>query len=605
MSVPCVIYAAKSSPDEKGSVADQQRVVLEAVGLEGGRFVVAEPFGEQNVSGYLGERGAELTAAMAAATRAAEEHGEAELWIFHSSRLARGDGTKGRRSLLKIYADLLYENVRIRSVSDNEFVTNGMLVGVASDQNNKYAKDVSAHVVRGYDAANREGRPIFSIVPDGYMYVYPEDPVTGRPNRRPTMRKEAERREIFDLMFALGLDGYSDAGIVPELDSRGFMTRPRKRTHAPRPFDRNRVGNTLGNPTYAGLVVRLGKVVGPGRWEPYIDPDDFARLQEMRAARWGVKKAPRGRPPEGYLLARLVRCGECGAPLHVQTGHSRRRDGTYPRRYVCRTHRDRPMDCAVKPFDADAIDGSFAEHLDAFLADVEGWRERLVSDRRAEVSRMRLEVDRAGDDARAAVRRLETARRRYDAALDAGDEERAATIEDAMTGHRRDQRRAETRMEAARSALGSATAEASEIDPDAALDVLRRELTERTASAGDVKRMNLVLRDFFEAVTLTHEEDGVRVEPAISATAAERIVANLGVDQDRVRIVGAAGHQLRLTGETPETLSFEVVDPANFPDPETLWREGFFTDIEISQPEPVIVGPSLRAMAPFVVNVAT
>src|SRR4051794_25954544 len=97
--IPVVVYGVKSSPDEKESVKDQHRQVLAAVEKEGGRHVIAEPFGEANASGYRKERGPRLEAAMRAAVDAAADHGEAELWVFHSSRLARGDGTKGKRSV--------------------------------------------------------------------------------------------------------------------------------------------------------------------------------------------------------------------------------------------------------------------------------------------------------------------------------------------------------------------------------------------------------------------------------------------------------------------------------------------------------------------------
>src|SRR5450755_4909662 len=106
-TVRAVIYGVKSSPDERESVADQQRIVREAIG-DDDRIIGT--FGEANQSGYRKERGPELEKAMRCAIDAAAEHGEAELWVWHSSRLARGDGSKGKRSISKIVADLLYEN---------------------------------------------------------------------------------------------------------------------------------------------------------------------------------------------------------------------------------------------------------------------------------------------------------------------------------------------------------------------------------------------------------------------------------------------------------------------------------------------------------------
>src|SRR6516162_1894680 len=94
-SMKAVIYGVKSSPEEKESVKDQQRLCVEAIDREGDREVVGT-FGEQNQSGYWKERGPELEAARKLAIRVAAEDGAAELWVFHSSRLARGDGSKGR-----------------------------------------------------------------------------------------------------------------------------------------------------------------------------------------------------------------------------------------------------------------------------------------------------------------------------------------------------------------------------------------------------------------------------------------------------------------------------------------------------------------------------
>ena len=98
MTIWAAVYGVKSSPDERESVADQHRIVREAIECEGDRQIIGT-YGEAGQSGYRKERGPQLEAAMAVARAAAAEHGEAELWVFHSSRLARGDGRKGRRSI--------------------------------------------------------------------------------------------------------------------------------------------------------------------------------------------------------------------------------------------------------------------------------------------------------------------------------------------------------------------------------------------------------------------------------------------------------------------------------------------------------------------------
>ncbi len=68
-----------------------------------------------------------------------------------------------------------------------------------------------------------------------------------------------------------------------------------------------------------------GEIVGPGRWEAIVSPDDTARLRTtLRDPARLTNRAPRR-----YLLAGMLRCGLCGAILVARP----RTDGS--RRYVC------------------------------------------------------------------------------------------------------------------------------------------------------------------------------------------------------------------------------------------------------------------------------
>src|SRR5687768_12020486 len=88
--VPAVVYGVKSTEDPNGSIPTQLAQCRERAEAEG-RLVV-EAYDEAARSGYSGSRGPQLEAAKAHAARLAAEHGEAELWVQHSDRLARGDG---------------------------------------------------------------------------------------------------------------------------------------------------------------------------------------------------------------------------------------------------------------------------------------------------------------------------------------------------------------------------------------------------------------------------------------------------------------------------------------------------------------------------------
>ena len=79
------------------------------------------------------------------AKAAAAEHGEAELWVFHSSRLARGSGRKNEaRALGEVFYDLNRHGVTLRSVQDDPYVTDEAFVGMASKMANKYSEDLLA-----------------------------------------------------------------------------------------------------------------------------------------------------------------------------------------------------------------------------------------------------------------------------------------------------------------------------------------------------------------------------------------------------------------------------------------------------------------------------
>ena len=85
MAAAAVLYAAKSTADERGSILTQLADCRAAAEAED-REVIAEHHDEA-AAAFKGNRGAGLTRAKDAAIKAG-----AELWVQHSDRLARGDG---------------------------------------------------------------------------------------------------------------------------------------------------------------------------------------------------------------------------------------------------------------------------------------------------------------------------------------------------------------------------------------------------------------------------------------------------------------------------------------------------------------------------------
>ncbi|HWM63597.1 MAG TPA: recombinase family protein [Solirubrobacterales bacterium] len=255
--IPAVIYAAKSSPDPKDSVASQITATRAKLDALGGRSLVAEPFSEENVSGYRRSRGPKLEAAMATAKAAAAEHGQAELWVFHSTRLARGSGrVREARALGEVFYDLRRHGVALRSAEDDPYVTDEAFIGMASKMANKYSDDLSTHVRRGKLGQFERGERLGGPVPDGYQLIRSLADGT-------TVNEyvyDDERAPIFRRARDLALDGYAPASIAR--NSMPRVTAPRSarlgrgaasKTRSPTPSTPAASSSTAASPT-SGLV---------------------------------------------------------------------------------------------------------------------------------------------------------------------------------------------------------------------------------------------------------------------------------------------------------------------------------------------------------------
>src|SRR5256885_16767385 len=78
-AIPCVVYAAKSTEDRRGSIPDQLHDCREALAGAGERLLVAE-YSDEACSAFLEDRGPGLLDAMQHAEELASDHGAAELW---------------------------------------------------------------------------------------------------------------------------------------------------------------------------------------------------------------------------------------------------------------------------------------------------------------------------------------------------------------------------------------------------------------------------------------------------------------------------------------------------------------------------------------------
>jgi hypothetical protein len=522
--IPAVVYAVRSTEDRSDSIGAQIGRCLRMA--EDNEWEVVATFADDEFSASSGVRGAGLESAARHAAEVAEERGTVVMLLAQAhDRFARGAGDAPGvlQSLGELWRWTRRRDVWLRTVEDDEDLRDEGSLAQIGTRARLDASRRSKSVSKGRRREALRGRPP-SSVPDGYRAIRWLDG-NGKPRRR--WERDPDRAPVFDLIFRLALDGWSDRAIVLELDRRGHRTAPIRGDRRPRPFDASRIRQTLSCPTYAGLVVYRGEVLDgvEGRWPRFLSPADFARLQAMRDRRTssGAARRRSGRPPRGYVLARLAVC-ECGSPMDCCTGHYIRADGSRARRYRCRASRERPQDCEARAVDAALVDRAVVESLTSFLGDVSLWRDRLSSDREAERARLREEIERAGRALAAEEEMISRLTAQWARWLGTDAAARADVALGAITRRGGELDRAQRRLVAARDAYALAQEDDGE-PTDALLDFytgLREALSGRVSDAGgDAQRLNAAMRDMFDRVEVRQAPGGVAVRPCLSRAGIE------------------------------------------------------------------------------------
>ena len=375
-----VIYGAKSSPDEKGSV-DSQHAECRAYAERNG-WTIAEPvYGDENASAYKGSRGPGLAAAKSHAARlAAAGDVKVVLLAFATDRLARGDG-KQAAHLVEHVLEANGAHYRIATVSDDlggDEMMAVVLGGIYGMRAHADSKAKGAHVKRGQREAAARGHYIAAHPPYGYA-------IEGKRDERRLVvipEQAATLRRIADEILA----GISFSRIAEALSADGVPTPRGKVDATGRPWwERSSIERIFDNPVYAGFI-RWGKgdaveVFGPfDTWETIFTVDEWREIQTERDRR-RADASRRGRLPSGgHLLARgLLRCGHAVPPCPGRHGGSR------PAGWVRATGASRTTGIAAasgatcRTSSAPRHDAILAS-LDDFVFDREQTRERLLAD---------------------------------------------------------------------------------------------------------------------------------------------------------------------------------------------------------------------------------
>jgi hypothetical protein len=513
--IPTVWVGIESGRADKGSPESQLRAIGDHAPATEDRFCVGT-FAESGKTGFKGERGPELAAAIAAAKAAAAEFGEAELWCFHTSRLARGSGRKGERSYMKLWADLFEADVQVRSVTDDEFAIRPMLVGLASEQNHKYSADLSAHVKRGKGDQRARGERPGGPINDGYVMEVVERDAKGKATKR-RFDFNPTRQPTIARMFELSLSGIPDARVGRTLNAEGH------RTERGGYWDRRKVEDKVTNPVYCGAVIWYrGKANEEVIWDPptpmpaYITREQF---EQIIATRKGRDKGPKGKARAGrknkrHLMAKLAYCEDCGDEMRTITSSwIRVGDGTKNYTYQCQHVKAGDGMCHAPDVNGEVADLQLAEYLPALFADGVDFLARIGVERNTQ--RDGVEADRDREAAAlakqsGAVTKLQ---RRYRDLVADGDDDRAEAVEGALTEARAEVGQIKHRLGEYDAILAAAP------DPaDAILDVyaiVKAKVSDALGRAG-VAEIRAGLAETFERFTLgTNDEGEVVLKPHI------------------------------------------------------------------------------------------
>lgn len=519
--IPAVIYAAlskKGDPDQASIDSQLDAVRAKLTNLDGEEVeIVRNPdgrdhFSDDGHSGSKKNRGPDLEEAICAAVQAAEQYGSSELWANTSARFGRGSGRKGKaRSLLELFVAMRRAGVTLRTVHDDEFVQNEMLIGFASTQASKYSADLAESVKRAKRRQAEHGQHLGGPMPLGFM-LDGDKRVVEDPDHAPTVAR------IFDL----AAQGVPDSALARTLNAEGYRTRPIKAkgtTKPGRPFDRRAVQAIVLNAFYSGRIAYDGELYD-GQHEALIEPAAFDAIQQARRQRDHAKPDQKviGRPAQNHALAKLAHCGRCGERLYAVTSTYRRKDGSRARSYECHNSKFATGMCDAKPINAEIIDAAVIAGLDTLLVDFEAWRKRIEDGHTTERARLATEVERAQRDHDAQVNKTSKVEAKWSNYVAAGEDDKADLVLPIVDREREAAVHAERRLLASQHALESVP---TEVPADAMLDfanALQTAIKGRVDPTGTMAEVNQALHELFDHFTISGEPgdgpfQGIFIQP--------------------------------------------------------------------------------------------
>jgi site-specific DNA recombinase len=483
----CVVYAAKSTADEHGSIPAQLARCREHAERQG--WAIAGEYHDEAASAYRGSRGPGLVAARAHAAELAAGGEEVVLLVFASDRLARGDGRTATH-LAEYVLEGMKAGYRIESVTEDLGGEMGLvLAALYGERAHADSRAKSEHTKAGKRRAAERGRRNGGPRPFGYRHV--PCLVDGKPSS--SLEIVPSEAAAVRRMFTDVTRGKSQATIARELNAAGIAT---VRGAA---WSQSRVGQTLRNPLYVGKV-HYGAELFDGAHEPIVSLELWQAVEQIRVATAQRRGKGGGRKPKGphLLTGGLLRCS-CGASMRART--EPKSYGTWEA-YLCGgRHSGRTTDCTMPALLRAEVDDAVWRYFETVGLDYDAMVREDDESRALRRSEVVARIAEAERELATVTEQFERIRGDYRAGrLDATDwqsfrDEIAAEQEAAAAAL--DQLRANAEEIASEETLRDAEAETL-----AALVSIRETLAGIVTGAADLDAARAALRRVFESFSV-------------------------------------------------------------------------------------------------------
>ncbi|HMN42246.1 MAG TPA: recombinase family protein, partial [Phycisphaerales bacterium] len=328
-----------------------------------------------------------------AAARAAAERGEYDVllvWAF--DRISRREDLDGILGIAWEFEKNY--GVKIESATqelpEDAMVANMLRLMIAA-QSNLESRNKSERSKRGAARRLREGkhagRAAYGYRPDGAGGLALD------PDAATVVRR------IFDQWNA----GSSQSEIARRLTQDGIPT-----ARGGAVWEQATVGVILKNRAYLGEI-KTPEGYSPGAHEPIVTATQFDLAQ--RRMNSGGRKREGGREAREHLLARLLRCGDCGAVMRARNGPVQPTTGQRYATYTCPNANGKyGATCGMRPVSRSLVDQAVLQHFADHVVDLDRTREAFRTAQEGRLDQLKAEASAMARQYTAAKTKFEKSR---------------------------------------------------------------------------------------------------------------------------------------------------------------------------------------------------